>query len=605
MANRIHLLEETVANRIAAGEVIERPASVVKELLDNALDAGATRIDVAAERGGKGLIRVSDNGSGMSYDDALLCLERHATSKIRSSEDLLTIATFGFRGEALPSIASVCRFRLLAREPEAISGTEITVDGGKLLSVKEAGCAVGTSVEVRSLFLHTPGRRKFLRSDDTEKAHVEQTVRLAVLSRPEVGFSLSLDDLPPQHYPAATGLRQRLLQIYGRDWMEHMLPVEAGEGSMRLRGFIGQPGVSRGNRQEHHLFVNGRPVQSPTLNYAVLEGYHNSLMRGRFPVLILFFDLDPARVDVNVHPAKREVRFRDDMQVRAFITDSVGAALRAGSRQPLEVPLAQPFKASVSPAVLPLSKIPEAPSFKGLPAPVLSKQNPPLQTGFFDVGSPTRELLPSVRWQETERDVVLPDEKNHDLKIIGLMLGLYVVAEGPNGIVLIDQHAAHERVLFEQMLARVAHEEVVSQRLLVPVTVELPPEQSDFIRQNVEGLQAVGLGVASLGGHTFMIDALPPMIKTQHIEDFFRSMVVDLMEAGGETRKQRKLSEEIVVKTVCRHAVKANDILGRVELEKLVIDLHKCDLPYTCPHGRPTMILLSRGELEKKFGRAV
>jgi len=606
MANRIHLLEETVANRIAAGEVIERPASVIKELVDNALDAGATQIDIESQRGGKGLMRVSDNGSGMSYDDALLCLERHATSKIRSAEDLLSIGTFGFRGEALPSIASVCRFRLLTREHVALAGTEIVMDGGKLISVKEAGCAPGTSVEIRSLFLHTPGRRKFLRSDDTEKAHIEQCVRLAVLARPEVGFSLNQDDHTSFRYPAASDLAQRLHQIFGKSWMEHMLPVETKDSAMRLYGYIGQPGVSRGNRQEHHLYVNGRPVQNATLNYAVLEGYHNTLMRGRFPVLILFLEIDPTQVDVNVHPAKREVRFRDDSLVRSFVTAAVRDALRASTHEALEVSLVsspQPLRPVSSLAHT--TPPPPPQSWTGLPTPIIQNNPEPRQTGFFDSGSPTRELLPAVRWQESERNIPLPDERNHDLKIIGLMLGLYVVAEGLNGIVLIDQHAAHERVLFEQMLERVAKEEILSQGLLVPISLQLPPTQSDFLRQNLDSLQAVGLGVASLGGNSFMIDALPPMIKTQHIEDFFRTMLVDLMEAGGETRRERKLSEEIVAKTVCRHAVKANDILGRAELEKLIVDLHKCDLPYTCPHGRPTMILLSRDELEKKFGRAV
>lgn len=602
MANRVHLLEETVANRIAAGEVIERPASVIKELIDNALDAQSTQITIESLRGGKRLIRVSDNGTGMSYDDSLLCLERHATSKIRSAEDLLTIGTLGFRGEALPSIASISRFRLLTREPESLSGTEIIIDGGKLSSVKEAGCAAGTSVEVRSLFLHTPGRRKFLRSDDTEKAHIEQTVRLAVLARPDVGFTLTQDETTTFQYPAASDLAQRLHQIYGKTWFDHMLPINAENGSMRLHGFIGQPGISRGNRQEHHLFVNGRPVQNNTLNYAVLEGYHNALMRGRFPVLVLFFEVDPTLVDVNVHPAKREVRFREESLVRSFVTQAVKNALEQQTHQPLEVPLKNsefnPLGKTFSPAGAHPS-----PAWAGLPPPSLNSPPTAQQTGFFGDNSPTRGLLPSVRWQESERAIELPDERNHDLKIIGLLLGLYVVAESPNGIVLIDQHAAHERVLFEQMLARVAKEEIVSQRLLVPVTLEVPPTQSDFIMQNLEGIQAVGLGLACLGGHTFMIDALPPMIKTQHIEEFFRTMLVDLMEAGGETRRQRKLSEEIITKTVCRHAVKANDHLNKAELEKLLIDLHLCDLPYTCPHGRPTMILLTRDELEKKFGR--
>lgn len=599
MPNRVYLLDETVANRIAAGEVVERPASVVKELVENSLDAGARNITIEIQKGGKSLIRVSDDGSGMSYDDALLCLERHATSKVRHAEDLLHIRTMGFRGEALPSIASISKFRLVTREPQAVAGTEIIVDGGKLRDVREAGCAVGTLIEVRSLFFHVPGRRKFLRSDPTEQAHVEQTVRLTALARPEVGFIFQIDDQPALRYPAARDLAERLQQIFGSNWMEGMLPVSAEQGSYRLQGFIGRPGISRGNRQEHHVFVNCRPVQSPTLNYAMLEGYHNSLMRGRYPVAALFLELDSARVDVNVHPAKREVRFRDDQEVRQFVMQSVAEVLRQSGGLPVQVPVDKP--SSLTPQPFPVtdarpSTVPQAAAF--FQGPVL-----PAQRGLF--GGETERPVSVTSKIERGSEADLPQERNHDLRIVGVLLNLYIVAESDNGIVLIDQHAAHERVLFEQMLDRMAREEVVSQRLLVPVTVELPPEDADFIRLQVELLQHAGLGVDSLGGNTFVIDALPPMVKTTRVEQFFRDMLVDLQEAGGQTRRQRKLSEEVVAKTVCRHAVKANDVLSRAEMEKLVVDLHKCDLPYTCPHGRPTMILLSRDDLEKKFGRVV
>jgi DNA mismatch repair protein MutL len=599
MPNRVHLLDETVANRIAAGEVVERPASVVKELVENSLDAGAKNIRIEIQKGGKNLIRISDDGTGMGYDDALLALERHATSKIRSADDLMHIGTMGFRGEALPSIASVCKFKMITREVGSDIGTEVLIDGGKLRHVGEAGCATGTQIEVRSLFFHVPGRRKFLRSDITERAHIEQTLRLMALARPDVGFDFLDEGQPPLRYPAARDLKERLQQIFGARWMEMMIPIDVNEDFYSLRGFIGKPGVSRGDRHEHHVFVNQRPVQTPTVNFAILEGYHNSLMRGRFPVAVLFFQLDPSRLDVNVHPAKREVRFRDDFEVRGFISRSIAGVLQQHGGNPVQVSV--PGTAPLAAFQAPVTRVAEAlqffqPSLPGSPP-------APRQSDF--ISPQTAPLVSAVVKVEKGAHVEMPLEKNHDLRILGVLLGLYIVAENDGGIVLIDQHAAHERVLFEQMLDRMSKEEVLSQRLLVPLTVELNPEQADFVKQQLEALQLAGLGVDSLGGNTFVIDALPPMIKTQHIEQFFRDMISDLEQAGGETRRKRKLSEEIVAKTVCRHAVKANDTLGMAEMEKLVIDLHKCALPYTCPHGRPTMIYLSRDELEKKFGRAV
>jgi DNA mismatch repair protein MutL len=590
MASRIRLLHETVANQIAAGEVVERPASVVKELVENSLDAGARRLEIAVERGGRSLIRVTDDGTGMSYDDALLCLERHATSKIEKADDLLSIRSYGFRGEAIPSIASVSKFRLVTREHGADSGTEIVIDGGRLVRVGETGCAPGTSIEVRSLFSNIPARRKFLRTEETEWSHIEQLLRLVALVRPEVALFVEHNGRPVHQLPAAPDLRSRLLAVFGRRWLDDTLPVEATEGGLRLTGVIGRPGVSRGNRQEQHLFVNGRPVQNNTLNYGLLEGYHNALMKGRYPVAVLFLEMDPAGVDVNVHPSKREVRFRDDQTLRQFIVRAVAGALREMVPAPVEASL------SSTPTALPAPVPSPAPSGQGTPAPA---PTPPVQPAWF--GVQPRPPFPSFDQLARTEAPSLP--RNHDLRVIGILLDLYIIAENQSGIVLIDQHAAHERILFEQMLKRVAEEQPLSQSLLLPATVELPPPQADFLRQQLDALRRIGLGVAELGGGTFLIDALPPMIKTSSVAEFFRSVLVDLEEAGGETRRQRRLSEEIVAKTVCRHAVKANDPLKPGEVEKLLIDLHACDLPYTCPHGRPTMILLSRQELEKKFGR--
>jgi DNA mismatch repair protein MutL len=604
MPNRIHLLDETVINRIAAGEVIERPASVVKELLDNAVDAGATRIEIDIEKGGRSLVRVTDDGTGMGYDDALLSLERSATSKINSAEDLLSISTMGFRGEALPSIASVSRFRLRSREKTADVGTEIVVDGGKIKGVTECGAAVGTMVEVKSLFFHVPARRKFLRAEPTEWAHIELTVRLCALAHPGIAFILTHNETEVAHYPRAANLSERLGQIFGRRWMEDVLEIEAEEGPLKIRGVIGRPGISRGNRQEHHLFVNGRPVQSGTLNYALLEGYHNTLMKGRFPVAVLFLDLPPTGVDINVHPAKREVRFRDDAVIREFIARNVAGALSKLPAAPVEVFMPSRTFASQARSVFPepstSSPVAGQGDFAGLsaaPHEAPLHVSPPL---FTPASEPT---VASIRGSQTKLESL--SEKNHDFTILGAIMDLYIVAESPKGVVLIDQHAAHERVLFEQMLERVAREEILSQRLLLPVTLDFSPTEADFLRQQLEALNVTGMSVADLGGNSFMIDGLPPMIKTNHIDDFFRGMVADLQAEGGKMRKERRLSEEIIAKTVCRHAVKANDSLSLPEMEKLLIDLHACELPYTCPHGRPTMILISRQELDKKFGRDV
>src|SRR5271163_1412720 len=332
--NRIHLLPEHVANQIAAGEVIERPASVLKELLENSLDAGATQVDVQIGAGGRSLVAVTDNGCGMSKDDALLCLERHATSKLRDSDDLDRIASYGFRGEAIPSIASVSKFRLRSREHDAIAGTEIIIDGGKLRDVHEVGLAPGTQIEVRSLFFNLPARRKFLRTEPTESAHIRHTLLLAGLARPDVGFTLAMDEQPAQRWLPGESLRQRLVSIFGAEWADLTVPIEASTGELRLHGFIGKPGVSRAARNEELFFINQRPVENRTLHFGLLEGYHNSLMKGRYPVAILFLEMDPSGVDVNIHPAKREVRFHDDFTVRHFVVNAVQEALRDFSGAP-------------------------------------------------------------------------------------------------------------------------------------------------------------------------------------------------------------------------------------------------------------------------------
>ena len=578
MSQRIRLLAEVVANRIAAGEVVERPASVVKELVENSLDAGAKKVEVSVERGGRSLIRVTDDGHGMGPEDALLALERHATSKIRDAADLLGIRTFGFRGEALPSIASVSRFTLKTKEADSLEGTEVVIDGGKIIRAGQTGCPNGTSIEVKQLFAHVPGRRKFLRTEETEWGHIEQGIRLTALARPDVSWVLRRDGAVFWQDSARSGLEERLTAVFGKEWKSSVLPLEVEDGGMRLKGYIGRPGVSRATRAEQILFVNGRPIQSMSLNAALLEGYHNALMRGRFPVAVLFLEMDPAGVDVNVHPAKREVRFRQDGDVRRFVSGAVAEVLRGGAVGPLPMPM------GISTGV---GGVSTTHSTSNQPSPLIS------------ANLATPALVEKSLGLEVETTPGIPA----GWRYLGVVDHLYLVVEKDGGVVLIDQHAAHERILFEQLLKQVAREEVSGQRLLYPVTVEFPPVQAQFLKNRMEDLGKVGLGISPMGGNSFLIDALPPRIKTLAVEDFIRGVVADLETGGAGTRQDRKLSEEVIAKTVCRHAIKANDRLTEQEGVRLLADLLACELPYTCPHGRPTMILLSKAELERKFGR--
>ena len=578
MSQRIRLLAEVVANRIAAGEVVERPASVVKELVENSLDAGAKKVEVRVERGGRSLIRVTDDGHGMGPEDALLALERHATSKIRDASDLLGIRTFGFRGEALPSIASVSRFTLKTKEVDSSEGTEVVIDGGKVIRAGQSGCPNGTSIEVKQLFAHVPGRRKFLRTEETEWGHIEQGIRLTALARPDVSWVLRRDGAVFWQDIARSGLEERLTAVFGKEWKASVLPLEVEDGGMRLKGYIGRPGVSRATRAEQILFVNGRPIQSMSLNAALLEGYHNALMRGRFPVAVLFLEMDPAGVDVNVHPAKREVRFRQDGDVRRFVSGAVAEVLRGGAVGPLPMPV------GINSGV---GGVSTTHSTSNQPSPLISAT------------LATPALVEKSLGLEVETTAGIPA----GWRYLGVVDHLYLVVEKDGGVVLIDQHAAHERILFEQLLKQVAREEVSGQRLLYPVTVEFPPVQAQFLKNRMEDLGKVGLGISPMGGNSFLIDALPPRIKTLAVEDFIRGVVADLETGGAGTRQDRKLSEEVIAKTVCRHAIKANDRLTEQEGVRLLADLLACELPYTCPHGRPTMILLSKAELERKFGR--
>ena len=615
---RIRLLSETVASQVAAGEVVERPASVVKELVENSLDAGARKVDIVIRRGGISLVRVIDDGCGMDRDDALLSLERHATSKIRSAADLQAVATLGFRGEALPSIASVSRFRLTTREARAIAGTEIIVNGGKIEVVRDGGEAPGTQVEVRSLFYNLPARRKFLRSENTESRNIEHQLHLQAIGHPQIGISLIRDDRMLFQLPAAVTLSDRIRDLYGTELLQRLVEVsDAASPKIRISGFIGQAGLSRQTRSQQLVFVNGRAIESSLMTGAIREGYHTALMKGQYPVTFLFLELDSAAVDVNVHPAKREVRFRDPNGVREAIVRCIQQTLetaRAGwqekFRAPVRPPTAVPGKPAPNLTLRPEVSAPDethrelphlgvavagsADSRQG-PVPEIVGQAPPLAERRFDSAGDA----PALRSQQHAAKA--PPQQ---FEIIGVLSKLYVLMENADGLVLVDQHAAHERILFEELRRRMEDQGVAAQKLLLPQTFDVPPRDADWIERNLSTLQRMGIGIESFGPETFKIDSLPSFLNVSDAAQFMRKVIDDLKSAGNSASAMR-LGEEMIAKTVCRHAVKANDPLHYPEVEKLIRDLLDCDLPYCCPHGRPTMIQISLAELEKKFGRKI
>jgi DNA mismatch repair protein MutL len=601
----------------------------------------------------------------MSRDDALLSLERHATSKIQRAEDLASIATMGFRGEALPSIASVSRFTLTTREREGNSpeGTQIIIAGGKISEVKAAGSVTGTSIEVRQLFFNLPARRKFLRTEETEAAHIQHYLTLAALAFPEVAFTFVKDgrnvwQLPAVKSGAATSsrieaLRERFRALLGD---EKLLPVnfsasleenykhEEAEisfeialpenpslatrhSSLCIWGLIGSPGVSRATRDGQFVFVNRRPVENRGINYALIEGYHNSLMKGRYPVCCLFLEIDPAAVDVNIHPAKREVKFHREFEIRKFVAQAVKETLLAFHGEPKKTNFnaetqrrREEIKSSSEISAPAFPNFPEKlkPS-PTIPPQISSATQTPLKMGFSSgfkaATSPQSQIanpksVPSAKSADVSPTPIsnLPTSAatpllNVPLRLVGVVGKLYVLLESDRGLVLLDQHAAHERILFEQMLNRIESGGVApSQKLLLPETIELPPRDANFLREQLTALTRLGVGLGEFGERTFLLDALPPFVKVGDARRFVLDLV-DELKAAGRAVNLARLGEHTIAKTVCRHAVKANDPLGGAELENLVEDLRRCAMPYTCPHGRPTLIEMNYRELEKKFGR--
>ncbi|OQA26030.1 MAG: DNA mismatch repair protein MutL [Verrucomicrobia bacterium ADurb.Bin345] len=594
---QIRLLPDHVANKIAAGEVVDRPASVVKELLENALDAGASQIDIEVAAGGKKFISVADNGSGMGRDNALLSIERHATSKIRDADDIERVGTLGFRGEALAAIAAVSRFSLTTRTSDAVAGTEVVVAGGKVQDVRETGCPVGTTILVRNLFFNVPARRRFLRADATELAHVRQVFLLYALSHPETGFSLVVDRREAYRLPGGAGADDRLRDLLGAEVFRMLRRVDAEVSGIRVHGFVGLPQHSRGDRTEQYLFINRRPASAPVLSFAVSEAYHTLLPKGRHPILYLHIDMAPEGVDVNVHPAKKEVRFRRPGEVRDAVIAALRAALQSGASD-VTAPGSRPEGAPesfVEPSVAPLLTIEDLPSPRAFSYPRLpmvpSGGAPPAQDGAAKPESEVKDSRSSrtAPWSWC--------------RVLGQAGGLYVVLETEEGLVLMDPHAAHERVLYETYMREVLAQHVNSQGLLGAETVELVPEDAERVRENMELLRRMGFGVSEFGGDAFIVDAMPVCLGNAAPAVLLADVAGGLSE-GGARGGTEHWAEESIAQAACKAAVKARDHLRLSEIEKLVVDLAGCEMPYTCPHGRPTVIFMSFSELHRKFGRA-
>ena len=568
MPRRIAILPDAVADQIAAGEVVERPASVVKELVENALDAGARHIRVELESGGKVRIEVSDDGSGMGREDAVLALDRHATSKVRSAADLVGVSTFGFRGEALPAIASVSRLTLSTTDGTG-EGTELNVSGGRLDRVSSLARQQGTTVQVRGLFYNTPARRKFLRSVASETRAAHEVVATLALAHPDTGFELHVDGTCRLAVPADQDATERLASVWGRDLAGTLIPVSYAAGAFQVNGFIQRPGDAQPTGRRTQLFVNGRPFKDPFLIRAAEAGYRAAIHPGDRPSLYLRIEVAPEDVDVNVHPAKLEVRFRDRIGVERVVEEAVRAALGA-----------LVAAASVG-------------EWRGLPG----------SGGAPDIGAGTQVLELAQLFSEAPDTSGTLEQESPPGFIAPLLqvFDTYILYQGPDGIIIVDQHSAHERVLYEAVMTQLSGAGAPAQRLLLPVTVELTDEELDAVDIHGEELSRVGFEVEGFGGRTVVLHAVPAPHPRFDAESCFREMVADLARGrfGGWSNRLQRFAATYA----CRAAVKAGENLSEREMRELLLRLFATDLPPHDVHGRATIVQLPREELERRFGR--
>ena len=672
---KIHVLPEHVANKIAAGEVVERPASVVKELLENSLDAGSTRIKVQIEAGGKRLIQITDNGCGMVRDDALLAFERHATSKIKNVEDLLSVSTLGFRGEALPSIASVSRLHLETRAAEEPTGTIVEINGGKIFKVEEAGLPEGTSITIRDLFFNTPARKKFLKAESTELSHIASLVTHYALAHPDKHFELHSATNAVLVAPPVAGYSERVYQVFGKDTLDQLIAVAAMQplahvglpqpppwrreaeedagprdpGEMRAHGFVSKPEIQKLNRNSIYVFVNGRLIRDRLIQHALTEAYRNILPPTVYPVVLLFLELPTAEVDVNVHPSKTEVRFRQQTVMHDFVRDSVRAALMKArpvpqfineisahaSASPSLTPGAQQAAAQLSVAQQSGAQFSEGNAHRFAPDTSESRLlNQPANIGDFQLHAP---VPPSVsgRFQfdggiqvEGNAAVALarapqvvpwngctppiPDEPEEinptlapvltSLKPLGQIRESFILAVNREGLWIIDQHVAHERVLFEKILKQRSAEKVESQRLLMPLILELTPAQQAVFTEISDELAGNGFEAEPFGTRSIAIKVAPAGIEACDIEHMLHDLL-DQISHEEQILNMDTVRARIAASVACHAAIKVNMPLEQNKMEWLLAELAKTDCPMSCPHGRPVVLRYSLKDIQKAFKR--
>ncbi len=599
MSAQIKILSDQVVNKIAAGEVVERPASVVKELVENSIDAGATEVMVDIERAGRRLIRVTDNGAGMSEDDAHIAFTRHATSKITTDADLDAVLTMGFRGEALSSVASVSHARLLTAERGASSGTVIELEGGKIKAAAVAATPQGTSLEISHLFYNTPARLKFLKSPATEFSHILTVLSRLAMANPSIRFRLTHEKKVILDLPSSATLGERVFQLYGEEIANNLIAFKGGEDPALVHGLLGRPGYTRSDKTYQDFYVNRRAVRNASLTHALYGAYGDMLMRDRHPLGFIFIEIDPALVDVNVHPAKAEVRFRNQSQIHDLVRDVIREGLRREGLRP-----ARALSNSDG----------TAEGVKESLADYFSVRNPPGGTpghsSFFNrrksdlAGAPQTQRNEEISPEKSTaaRQEQIRTEPLHDLFPLAQIHASFIIAQSQEGMALIDQHAAHERVLFEKLQDQCAMGRVAVQHLLIPEQVQLGPAQGALLSEHLTELARLGLHVEDFGGGTFIIKAIPSLLGVAD----YKKLLLDILDeigAQGASETINRLRDEVLGVMACHPAVKMHRKLDMREMEQLLHDLFECRMPHTCPHGRPTVIRFTMDEIKKMFKR--
>ena len=601
MQEKIVVMPEDLSNRIAAGEVIERPASIVKELVENSLDAGATDILIELEGGGKQSVKIVDNGRGIDRDDVKLAFERHATSKIYTFEDIHNITSFGFRGEAIASIASISRIEILTRKNESLSGTRAVVRGGRVEEIIDAGCPVGTSVFVSDIFYSTPARMKFMKRDSTEQTHCVDAIMRLALSNPEVKMRVVAKGKTIFNVPRTKNLSDRIALVFGEDFGKHTLEVNGQRGDATIRGVISMPDRTRANTKGQFYFINNRFIRDRLLNHSVISSYRRLIEPRRFPYVVLFIDMPASDVDINVHPAKMEVRFRSSGDIYSLVTDTLSSALSGMStdRSELSGPSfgvrADAYRERVG-NVLKRYTVLSGTEKKTFNVNVSEKgmRKAPDSFGGREGGEELPELF-------NERDVSEDAVNFSSLNYLGQIAGTYLAFSSEGAFILMDQHAAHERVLFERL--KVSTREMTHiQGLLIPEVVNLQPGRFDLLINNIDALKAVGLGVEGYGENTILVKQIPAFLTGCNIEELI-SDIIEEVEDTGKTENATEIKDKILALMACKGAVKANHKLTDSEVAALCKDLDSIPFAATCPHGRPTYAVLDIRDLERMFKR--